>query len=256
MNDSSSEKLLAAEASPLVTDALAALKTYDAGSSRAALCALDDAVRDALPDPSASAKIEASLLAVLQQKPSPAAVEYICSKLALAGSDACVPTLAALLGDPACSTPVRNALEKVPGTAASAALRRSLATLKGAERAGAIRSLGARADADSVDALTGILEESEGQIAAAAAYALGEIGSVKACRVLKQCLTKGAEAMRPFTTDAALVCAERLLAAGHKSEARSLYESLLKSTQVPHVRQAASLGLERCAAARNQISGT
>ncbi|HEY5908985.1 MAG TPA: HEAT repeat domain-containing protein [Verrucomicrobiae bacterium] len=256
MSDSSSKDLLPAKASQLSSDALAALRAYDTGSGRAALCPLDDAVRDALPDPSARAKIEASLLAVLQQKPTPAAVEYICSKLALVGSDACVSALAALLGDPINSTPARNALEKLPGESASTALVKSLVKLNRAEKAGAIRSLGARADAASVGALTEILKDPDREIAAAAAGALGAIGSAKSAKALKQCLAKGAEVLRPFVADAMLACAERLLATGHRPDAKSLYESLAKSDQLPHVREAASRGLEGCASARSQIPGT
>lgn len=227
----------------------AALAAYAAGSGRALLWPIDEAVRHALGEPKARREIERRLLEALKARPQVVAVEYICSKLALVGSTACVPALAELLSNPGSATAARNALEKIPGAAPARALGKALARLGKAEKVGAIQSLGTRRDAASAAALVNYLKDSDPEIAAAAACALGEIGSTRAARMLKANLGSGPRLFRAATADAALACAEHLLAEGHQPEARSLYQSLLASAQPPHVRQAASRGLDLCAAA-------
>jgi HEAT repeat protein len=226
--------------------AFAALRTYDAGSGRATLCPIDEEVRRVLPDVAGRANLERRLILVLQAKPSFASSEYICSKLAVLGSDQSVAVLASLLPDPRASTAARNALEKLPGPAASKALRRSLSSLEGRQKVGAIQSLGARRDRGSVGILARLLRQPEGEMAAAAAFSLGQIGSVRAGGVLTDFLPKAPAAVRPRIVDATLVCAERLLAERQNAAAQRLYEVLAGQGEAAHVREGALRGLTRC----------
>ncbi len=252
MTDTSSLPTAAAE----LDSAFEALKTYDIGAPRGMLCGLDQAIIKALPDRAARTAIEGRLIAALTAKPSAAAVEYVCSKLALFGSEASVRVLAELLSDPVLCTCARNALEKISDKRASKALRQALGQLSPANRAGVIQSLGARRDDSSVSLFAKCLTDTDAGVARSAAAALGEIGSPKAAAALKNCLVSGPKSLHPAAVDAALVCAERLIANGHRSEARSVYQYLLGSTFPRHVQQAASRGLANCAAARSQSAGT
>jgi len=240
--------------SPTLDSAFEALKSYNTGSPRGALCPLDHAVISILADPKARNAMESRFVSVLKSKPSSTAVGYICSKLVLIGSEACVPALAQYLGDATSSTDARNALEKIPGPAASKALRQALPKLSLPQRLGAIQSLGARRDTASISILAQCLKE-PAEVATAAA-ALGQIGSVKAARALREYLEAGPKSFPAVAADAALVCAERLLAEGHDSEARSLYQALLAANPPVPVQQAAARGLTNCAAVRSHRPGT
>jgi HEAT repeat protein len=236
-----------------------ALRTYASGSSRGALVPIDDAVVASLDDEAARKALEKRLIASLKNGGSPVAVEYLCSKLAMMGSDASVKTLATLLDRQDFATAARKTLEAIPGRQATKALRDSLSKAGGLQKVGVINSLGARRDADSVRALVALLQERDFEIAGAAAAALGDIATARAAEALSAFLSKppaysGVAATRFYATgvrakaaDALLQCAERRLAAGARGEAENIYRLLNTPTHPAHVRSAAALGWVRLA---------
>lgn len=219
--------------------ALSALSAYDLGSSRAVLLPLDEAIRAALGNPDACRRLESRLLALLDAKPSAAATEYVCAKLALIGSPAAVPALARLLADPAVGHAARTALTTLPGPEAGRALRDSLPRLTGGERIGVLHSLGQRRDTASIPLLEPMLSSADPATAAAAAYALGEIGGPESTRALLTAFDRAAANERPTLADACLACAERLAAAGDAAAARAVCRRLSKAGLPPHIHQAA-----------------
>lgn len=221
-----------------------ALKSYDQGSSRGALVPIDEAVLAALDDKAAQNELERKLVTALKSGGSAVAREYICSKLALIGSEFSVPTLAALLNTPEVATAARNALEAIPGRRATKALRDSLSKVEGLQKVGVINSLGAQRDADSVRALTAMLQQADTRIAAAATAALGDIASSTAARALRDFQPEAPQALRQRVADAILTCAERLLAAGKRSDAQGLYQLLATTTQPKYIQHAAARGLK------------
>src|SRR5262249_23319514 len=152
------------------------------------------------------------------------AAEYICSKLALIGSEASVPALAKLLADPQLATSARNALEAIPGATPSKALCNYLLNVNGAQKVGAINSLGTRRDAGSVSVLVPLMKDENLDLAGAATASLGQISTIKAAQALQKFLLGAPEMLRPQVADAALVCAERLLAQGQRNDAQLLYQ--------------------------------
>jgi HEAT repeat protein len=228
-----------------VDAAFAALKTYDRGSSRAALLPIDEAVMACADAPAARKKLEQRLIAALTDGGSVVAGEYLCSKLTLIGSAHCVPALAARLSDPQLATAARIALEVLPVRQADKALRDNLPELDGLLKVGVIQSLGMRRDPESVRALTALLRSQDLEIVSAAAAALGEIASTRAAKALREFLPRAPAGLRGPVADAALVCAERLLASGRKSEARALCQSLAGMTLPKHIQDAAHRGLEQ-----------
>jgi HEAT repeat protein len=223
--------------------AFAALPSYDQGSSRASLLPLDAAVVAALPDAAARLALERRLVATLATVGSAVAHEYICNKLALLGSELSLPVLAALLDRPALATAARNALEASPHPLASQVLRDRLPQLTGLAQVGAIQSLGVRRDPASVPALATLLAAPAPEVSRAAVTALGEIGTPAAAKALRDFQGRAPAALHATLADACLVCAERLLAAGQRSEAQSLYRLLSTPTQPKHVQLAAARGL-------------
>jgi ubiquinone biosynthesis protein UbiJ len=112
--------------------------------------------------------------------------------------------LAALLGDEKLAHMARYALETFPDPSVDGALRSALGSLKGGLLVGAVQSVGVRRDAQSVDALAGLLGSSDPEVALAASRALGRIASPTAEGALKAAL-----ANRPVAAEGLLICAEK-----------------------------------------------
>jgi len=226
-----------------VDEAFEVLKTYDWGTDRKTVNPIDDAVVATRGDAAARKDLETRLLAMLKGDSSRSAKDYICRTLKTMGTAESVPALAALLPDEDLSHMARYALERIPAPEAAAAMRDALPKLKGALKIGAIGSLGVRGDAASVAALAGLLGNADKAIASTAARALGNIGNPQAAKVLGEWTKKASEGVKPAVADGCLICADKLLGAGKKTEAIALYKSLGGQDQPKHVRLAATRGL-------------
>jgi HEAT repeat protein len=203
--------------------AFTALAAYDWSADAAAFKPIDEAVIAAHGDAALRGDLERRLTAILGAGPSRAAKEYACRKLSMIGSAAAVPALAALLPDKDNSHMARFALERIAAPEAVDALRRALDTVAGDLRIGMISSLGSRRDAASLPALAKLLGGEE-KLAAAAAEALGMLATPDAEAALAAAKPAGAAAAA--VVDARLACADAMLAAGRRGEARKIYESI------------------------------
>ena len=230
--------------------AFAALARYDQGSSRGDLLPIDHAVIGALNDRKARAELERRLVAALLSGGSVVAREYLCGKLTLIGSEFALPALATLLGHPDLATAARNALESSPHGEASKVLRQRLPELADVQQIGVIQSLGVRRDPRSVTTLARLLTHPSLAVVSAAAAALGEIGSTTAAKALRDFLPRVPQSLQLIAADACLVCAERLLKAGQRTDAQRLYGLLTASNQPKHVQSAATQGLTAVATAK------
>jgi len=219
-----------------------ALKTYDWGDDRGPLTAIDDAVVASHDDAEARKALETRLAEVLKTDAPRAAKDYVCRKLSLIGGEGCVPTVAGLLTDEKLSHMARYALERIPCDCAVDAMRDAMGKVKGKLKIGMINSLGVRRDAEATGALVALLGDSDQAIAAAAAAALGKIGSPEAAKALTSFEAKAPAALKLPAADALLACAEQLLADGKKADAMRIYTSLAKS-EIKHVKLAATRGM-------------
>jgi HEAT repeat protein len=219
-----------------------ALKTYDWGQDRKLLSAIDQAVAATHKDAAAQKELATRLSAVLKTDAAGAAKDFVCRKLSLIGSAESVPALAGLLSDKKLSHMARYALERMPCPEAVAALRDAVAKTSGRTKVGVINSLGVRRDAQCTEALVALLKDSDKELAAAAAAALGNIGTPEAAEALKTFQAKAPKELNLAAADAYLTCAEKLLADGKKTQAMLIYNALKKSDH-KHVRVAAMLGL-------------
>jgi hypothetical protein len=170
------------------------------------------------------------------------AKEYVCNKLALIGSAQSVGALAELLANQQVGHAARAALEVMPCIEAGDALRDQLPNVPELARAGIINSLGARPNPENVSTLAALLPGPDAQVAAAAAAALGEIGTTAADNALSKFEANAPEAIRQAIADARLACAERLLSAGRKAEALAIYKALSAPQYSKHVQLAAKRG--------------
>jgi HEAT repeat protein len=173
------------------------------------------------PGPNSS---EAELLAVLRSDAPEADKAISCKFLAVNGTPAAVPDLAALLSNPRLASWARIALEAIPGGEASAALRDAAPKLDGRLLTGVLTSIGVRRDTAALPLLAGKLAAEDAELAAAAAWSLGQIGSEEAGVLLARGIEQASSPERlDALARAAVLCAENLTRAGAGEAAVGLY---------------------------------
>jgi HEAT repeat protein len=231
-----------AKTPPTLEQSFELLKAYKSGDDPTVLIPIEAAVMAVQGNMANRAALERRLAAMLTPAYSSLARSFVCRQLALIGTPASVPALAPLVLDEELSVHARNALERMPGPESAKALRDALGQAKGRTRIGVINSVAARRDAASTPVLIKILGE-DPESAAAAAKALGEIGTSEAAKALAAARGKGPAPVQQAVVDGTLICAERLLAAGQRSQAITLLESLTEASQPEHVRLAAHRAL-------------
>ena len=175
---------------------------------------------------------ERMLLAVLESDAPKAEKAIACKKLAIDGSGAAVPELAKLLSDPHLSSWARIALEAIPDAVADDALRTAASSLEGILLVGVINSIGVRRDQRSVDTLAGKLTAIDGDVARAAAVALGRIGNANCCETLQAALQSSPKSIRSAVAEGCVLCAEQLLARGESTKAIEIYDQV-RGADVP-----------------------
>ncbi len=222
---------------------LAKVKSYDWGQSRAALTEITELIKKAHGNKAELADIEKGLLSVLGSGAKRAGKQFVCRQLSIIGTDASVPVLAKMLTGEETSDMARYALERIPGPAATDALRAALPKAKGKPLVGIINSLGQRRDAKAVGNLKMLLDSPDETVATAAAAALGEIANDEATKALvgAKDRTKGKVRMRVL--DSYLRCADKLAEAGKKAQALAIYTALQKRGMPKPIRTAALRGV-------------
>ncbi len=168
-----------------------------------------------------------------------------CQRIGELGAKEAVPSLARLLDDEHLSVYARYGIEPIPDATADEALRAALSTLKGERLIGVINSIGKRRDANAAPALAKMMHGSDGDVARAAAAALGHIGGVASVKELQAALAKTSGMTRMAVADASLICAEGLLAEGKRDQALDLYTALSAPDIPKPVRLAAMHGIIR-----------
>ena len=226
-----------------VDKAFETLKTYDWGDDRGPIQALDEAVAASYADDAARKGLETRLVALLKTDAPTAAKDSVCRQLSMIGSADSAAALGDLLTDKDLSHMGRYALERMPCPEAVAVLRDAMAKTDGLLKVGVINSLGVRRDAESVSALTALVDDSNQDVAAAAVAALGAIGNTEAAKVLTGFQAGAPEKLQLTAADACLACAEHLLADGKKIDAMKIYTMLKKADVPKHVQVAAARGL-------------
>ena len=184
-----------------------------------------------------------ALIATLQSATSAQHDKVVaCHRLAIIGTKEAVPALAALLADEKLAHMARHALEPMPDPAAATALRDALGKVQGKLLVGVINSIGFRRDALATAALAGLLAGSDESVVAAAAAALGRIGSVDAAKKLRSAVSGASGALSIVFADASLTCAEALVTNGKRSDAAGIFDSLSGTGFPGYIRTAAMCG--------------
>jgi HEAT repeat protein len=183
----------------------------------------------------------AALVGILKDANSPEFQKAkACQRAGELGAKEAVPALSALLGNEHLSTYARYGLEPIQDPSADEALRASLSTLKGNLLIGVINSIGKRRDAKAGPALARIMFAGDGDVARAAAMAVGNIGGLSSKKELQAALARTKGRSQNVVADACLVCAERLLADGQRDQAMALY-GVLTAPDMPKVARLAAM---------------
>ena len=180
-------------------------------------------------------KSEAELIAVLTSDAPKSEKAITCKHLAVHGTSAAVPELAKLLADEELTSWARTAPEVIPDPAAETALRNAIGELSGRSLIGVINSVGIGKDNLAVDVLIEKLDASDSDVSAAAAVALGRIGTEPARAALTDRLKHDDQGMRAIAAEGLILAAEQLLESGDAPAAATLYDRV-RETEVPKQR--------------------
>jgi HEAT repeat protein len=212
------------------------------GDDEKVLVAAAAEVQKAAGNPAAKKQVEAKLAALVENA-TPDAKRFACRQLWMVGTAQAVPALAKLLPDEQLSDAARYALERMQDQAAGAALRDAAGKLKGKPLVGVLDSIGGRRDPAAVPLITPLLADSDRAVAAAAAWALGRIGTSGAADALAAARAKADPQAKRGLDDAYLLAADALAAAGKRDAAAAIYRQMSDPKEPRHVRAAASRGL-------------
>ncbi len=170
-------------------------------------------------------------------------VNVAVKRLAVVGSEASIPKLAALLANEKQSFNARFALEALPFDAADAALAEAAGKLDGACLVGVIDTIGVRGKAESVELLTKIYAEKDDvAVKKAVVAALGAIATDEAAGFLVSEAKKDLSGADPLFLrglgDAILDAAEAREKAGNLVGAAALYDAATTAGLPNFVREA------------------
>jgi len=159
----------------------------------------------------------------------PKAVQkYLVQQLQVAGRREVVGTLGSLLTDEELCEPAAQALTAIREGALEQ-YRKALGKSKGKCRLTVMQNLGVLQDNQTVNELRQALEDSDQEVRVAAGWALANIGDAGSAELICRSADTSKAWERTQQTKACLLMAEKLAAAGKKSDAKRVYEHLCKS---------------------------
>jgi HEAT repeat protein len=165
-------------AAPLLADDTSwnAVKTYKYGDDLKPLLTVEAEVQRSAASPETKTQTAARLAALLEDSTSPAGRQFSCMQLRLIGGAAEVPKLTQWLNHPEDTENIRLVLTDIHCEESLIPLRKALTTFKGRALVGVISSLAARHDRTSIPEFIRLLNDSDKDVAAVAASALGQFG--------------------------------------------------------------------------------
>jgi len=241
---------LAPAQTPDVDELLAQTARWQYETSRQPMQALAEAVARAQALPAEMRAIEQKFIAFLKSDATPGGKDFICKQLSVMGTEASVPALVEILGDPKMAELGRYALERIPGPAVDRALRASLAKSAGRTRIGIINTMGVRRDGGVVSLLGPLALGTDRDTASAALYALAKIADAEALAVLSDAQSKTTGPVHGDAAKAYLQAANRL-ADARNTDAAPIFTALYAKADPPLVQAAALRGLARTGGAQS-----
>ena len=228
-------------------DALVTLAAkYESGLSVEPLRQIERLLCESVGDSAKRAELEAALIRLLAPETTFEAKRFACVHLAVHGTEASLPALAALFKREQTVGIACLALGKMRSAKAGDVLRVALPEAKGVARVQIIDTLGHRAEEASVIALSGLTHDADAAVAVAAVRALGFIDTHEAHDAVKALRQEANPFAAAAVAEASLNGAEQLAAAGDRAAASAICEGLLKPAFLAHIRRGAFGLLLRC----------
>jgi len=219
---------------------------YQSGDSRRALQSLETLALQEGTDPAIRQALEQGFIALLTSEESRyEAKRFACKQLAVIGSEASLPALTALLGDPATVDIACLALGSFPpdSSPANKALRDALVKARGAARIQIINTLAHRHDQSAVEAFIALAMHNDPATAKAAIAALGEIPIGPARQTLLGLIQQPDPQYLPELLAAALNAARYLATTEFTDAAGQAFQFLAQPGHPVPVRRGAFLAL-------------
>lgn len=226
--------------------ALAGLMRYESGGDVQPLRHYEALVRQAVNDPAARQRTEADFIRVLTAPESTyEAKRFACLHLAVIGSEASVPALAALLKKEDTAGLAAAALAQIPAPAASAALRQALSNAPASAKPAIAHALGVRGDPRAVAQLNRLALGEDPAAAEAAITALGQIATPGAQKTLSALRSTAPPVLQRAVAAASLNLADILARRGNRKAAATIYQGYFAADQPADLRRGAFGGLLR-----------
>lgn len=168
-----------------------------------------------------------AILTQLSANPPSYVKAFLIRELEVCGDKSVVPAVGKFLLDEELGDPAIRTITSI-GTGAAEQFRAVLPQAAGRRKLALIQALGMVKDVQSIAALKAAVGDSDADVRMAAASGLARIGDASsAALLLKAADVEGWE--RTKMTQACLVLAENLAAAGKTTEAKGIYEQLQKT---------------------------
>lgn len=224
------------------------LRAFRYGPDRSALDAVASWIDASRRTPAGRRDAARQLAALLTSDASTEAKKFACRMLVLVASDQEAPALAGLLTDQVLAHYALLALARIEGATADAMLRRHVHTATPAVRPALVAALGERRSVAAAPELAAIVAGSAqgsapGEVALAAADALGRIGDARGLAALRAARARWPEPHRSAAAHALIALGERLLARGDQASAVTAARTAAGAGAAPSV-QAGALRLE------------
>ena len=171
--------------------------------------------------------------------------KYLIRELQIASGREVVESLGKLLEDEDLCEPAAQALVAI-GDGAAEQFHGALSRVSGKCRLTILQNLGVVRDTKSVGALQKAVSDEDEAVRIAAVWALANIGDADSANMLQKAADQADGWERTQATKACLLLAEKLIAAGKKSEAARIYKHLRDTRTKPaerYVSDAAKIGL-------------
>jgi len=228
-----------ADLAQLIADAA----RYQSGESAAPLHKLEDLVRESVGKPALRAELEAELAKLLVSGASFEARRFACQWLTVVGTDASLPALAELLKSDQTAGIACLALGGRRSPKTAEILRNALPSAQGAARLAILGALANQQDAESVAALVPCTRDADAAVADAAILALAKIGGSAARETIASLRKEARPEHAGAVSEATLLVAERLAAAGDGTAAAAIYQDLLRPETPANIRRGALAAL-------------
>jgi HEAT repeat protein len=214
------------------------------GTSRADTGTVDtEIVAATKAGPTELKNLELRSIETIKSNASTMEKDRACRILRVIGTPDSIDALGALLTDKKLSHIARYALEYMRYPEVDKALSDALDKTSGKVKVGIINSLAMRGNKQHYDILVPLLKDSDTEVAAAAIWALGRIGSSQAVSTLSERYKYGGKKMRSAAADGLLNATDRLVAKGDLPKALAIYKQLHRADAPEHVRMGAFRGL-------------